>query len=92
MLPDRVSNPGPLTYESCGLPIALRGPASNVRNVFMRLYGSVEDVVTMCLVYKILQLLCLYLPPPPHTPPPPTHTHTHTIFFLDLDSLSKFTY
>ena len=28
MLPDRVSNPGPLTYESSALPIALRGPAS----------------------------------------------------------------
>ena len=27
MLPDRVSNPGPLTYESAALPIALRGPA-----------------------------------------------------------------
>ena len=27
MLPDRVSNPGPLTYESGALPIALRGPA-----------------------------------------------------------------
>ena len=27
MLPDRVSNPGPLTYESDALPIALRGPA-----------------------------------------------------------------
>ena len=29
MLPDRVSNPGPLTYESGALPIALRGPAGN---------------------------------------------------------------
>ena len=29
MLPDRVSNPGPLTYESGALPIALRGPAKN---------------------------------------------------------------
>ena len=29
MLPDRVSNPGPLTYESGALPIALRGPAWN---------------------------------------------------------------
>ena len=29
MLPDRVSNPGPLTYESGALPIALRGPAIN---------------------------------------------------------------
>ena len=27
MVPDRVSNPGPLTYESGALPIALRGPA-----------------------------------------------------------------
>ena len=30
MLPDRVSNPGPLTYESGVLPIALRGPAYTV--------------------------------------------------------------
>ena len=29
MLPDRVSNPGPLTYESGALPIALRGPKNN---------------------------------------------------------------
>ena len=29
MLPDRVSNPGPLTYESGALPIALRGPAED---------------------------------------------------------------
>ena len=27
MLQERVSNPGPLTYESGTLPIALRGPA-----------------------------------------------------------------
>ena len=27
MLPDWVSNPGPLTYESGALPIVLRGPA-----------------------------------------------------------------
>ena len=32
MLPDRVSNPGPLTYESGALPIALRGPAQGVGN------------------------------------------------------------
>ena len=31
MLPDRVSNPGPLTYESGVLPIALRGPAKRTR-------------------------------------------------------------
>ena len=28
MLPDQVSNPGPLTYESGALPIAPRGPAN----------------------------------------------------------------
>ena len=38
MLPHRVLNPGPLTYESGALPIALRGPASlgihlNARNM-----------------------------------------------------------
>ena len=30
MLPDRVSNPGPLTYESGALLIALRDPASKI--------------------------------------------------------------
>ena len=32
MLPDRISNPGPLTYESGALPIALRGPTGEVIN------------------------------------------------------------
>ena len=32
MLPDRVSNPGPLTYESGALPIALRGSAPSGTN------------------------------------------------------------
>ena len=31
MRPDRVSNPGPLTYESGALPTALRGPALSLR-------------------------------------------------------------
>ena len=30
MLPDQVSNPGPLTYESGALPIALRSPALSI--------------------------------------------------------------
>ena len=29
MWPDRVSNPGPLTYESGALPTALRDPANH---------------------------------------------------------------
>ena len=32
MWPDRVSNPGPPTYESGVLPIALRGPAGSALN------------------------------------------------------------
>ena len=41
MLPDRVSNPGPLTYESGTLPIALRGPAT------MMMYGEVFTAATL---------------------------------------------
>ena len=41
MLPDRVSNPGPLTYESGALPIALRGPAAIIEDVsFFRICFS----------------------------------------------------
>ena len=32
MWPDRVSNPGPLTYESGALPPELRGPAIKIVN------------------------------------------------------------
>ena len=35
MLPDQVSNPGPLTYESGALPIAPRGPAQTAQ-ILMR--------------------------------------------------------
>ena len=30
---------------------------NNIRNIFMRLYGSVEAIVTLCLVHKILDSL-----------------------------------
>ena len=40
MLPDRVSNPGPLTCESGALPIALRGPAQ-------------KDTISILTIYKI---------------------------------------
>ena len=36
MWPDRVSNPGPLTYESGALPTALRGPALSLAAVWKR--------------------------------------------------------
>ena len=38
MLPDRVSNPGPLTYESGALPIALRGPARLKTDIYVIKY------------------------------------------------------
>ena len=46
MLPDRVSNPGPLTYESGALPIALRGPwpqrqAYQTENVFQQFQSHI---------------------------------------------------
>ena len=37
MLPDRVLNQGPLTYESGVLPIALRGPATLIYSVLFKL-------------------------------------------------------
>ena len=43
MRPNRVSNPGPLTYESGALPTALRGPA---------------PPRIMTVAYKALTLLC----------------------------------
>ena len=48
MLPDRVSNPGPLTYESGALPIALRGPAYVcVCMIFLFISGSWQADVYM---------------------------------------------
>ena len=44
MLPDRVSNPGPLTYESGALPIALHGPAAYT-------YRSIHMQQIHCLIY-----------------------------------------
>ena len=45
MLPDRVSNPGPLTYESGALPIALHGPAEHVANGYS---GKAEIFDSVC--------------------------------------------
>ena len=45
MLPDRVSNPGPLTYESGALPIALRGPAPRVA----QRYGTIAAHSAPCV-------------------------------------------
>ena len=44
MLPDRVSNPGPLTYESGALPIALCGPAKFLGFLYLGGYCFLSDV------------------------------------------------
>ena len=50
MLPDRVSNPGPLTYESGALPIALRGPADDMQfYVFIGSISVIQDNVRLIL-------------------------------------------
>ena len=52
MWPDRVSNPGPPTYESGALPIALRGPAASsirIARVFPESVGKKTRVI--CKVY-----------------------------------------
>ena len=48
MLPDPVSNPGPLTYESGALPIALRGP--EIRRLIKdnRPYFSIKNNNIFC--------------------------------------------
>ena len=42
MLPDRVSNPGPLTYESDALPIALRSPARDSPVNFTYIFPGIQ--------------------------------------------------
>ena len=50
MLPDRVSNPGPRTYESGAPPIALRGPAGQ-GPIALAVGGGGGCLDTFSLVY-----------------------------------------
>ena len=52
MLPDRVSNPRPLTYESGALPIALRGLLP-----FMRVLRSDVHILRLYAVFSIFYFL-----------------------------------
>ena len=53
MLPDRVSNPGPLTYESDALPIALRGPAFRKETtVEIRGVARGDSILRTCMFYN----------------------------------------
>ena len=53
MLPDRESNPGPLTYESGALPIALRGPA-RFRSM-VQFFGSAKIIIFT--IFKLVPIL-----------------------------------
>ena len=60
MLPDRVSNPGPLTYDSGALPIARRGPAQ-VHIVLNKSYGeqsSNAETTPHCMQRHDAELRC----------------------------------
>ena len=60
MLPDRVSNPGSLTYESGALSIALRGPAMlRVEASFHRQYSKfmpllISDILSALSQVKVI--------------------------------------
>ena len=54
MLPDRVSNPGPLIYESGALSIALRGPACFIQIfVFTTNYQLKREHLFIYFVFKL---------------------------------------
>ena len=56
MLPDRVSNPGPLTYESGALPIGLRGPAAVLSAIGLRV---IYPVCSKSLIPWHISVICL---------------------------------
>ena len=57
MLPDRVSNPGPLTYESGALQIALRSPAQ-IKQISFLASASIEIYVIE--VKKLSRIIIKY--------------------------------
>ena len=57
MWPDRVSNPGPLTYESDALPTALRGPAKLQRTGTVKILCIGTDRSQQTVQTKIRLLL-----------------------------------
>ena len=64
MLPDRVSNPGPLTYESGVLPIALRSPAPDPKGEWSLKEHNSELHYGICSKVNqfIYTLVCNYMP------------------------------
>ena len=58
MLPDRVSNPGPLTYESGALPIALaaRQKMAEKRAIFIPVVFALVQVQLFILTMNFTEL------------------------------------
>ena len=56
MWPDRVSNPGPPTYESGALPIALRGPAGKVCMLHVWVVGSILKCKQTQIQYLVIEV------------------------------------
>ena len=54
MLPDRVSNLGPLTYESGALPVVLRGPAKCIKSTY-----NCTNILFWQTVVRILNTVCM---------------------------------
>ena len=64
MLPDRVSNPGPLTYESGALPIALRGPARTKECLSQcQVWRQNKDIF---LIFFKMKVYCVFSLESPH--------------------------
>ena len=57
MLPDRVLNPGPLTYESGALPIALRSPASIGDMTYVREVTKLTQFAYFLSLFDLVSLL-----------------------------------
>ena len=58
MLPDRVSNPGPLTYESGALPIAKNHMNTGVITLWcIDVMSLTRSMSTMCFLLEILPIL-----------------------------------
>ena len=70
MLPDRVSNPGPLTYEPGALPTALRGPAPNGKRHF-----DTVDILGSKMTGKSQELIQSNPTSNPKNPKGKNHTH-----------------
>ena len=57
MLPDRVSNPGPLTYESGALPSALHRPAVLVYEPLYKVNGAQGPIIVQSMVSLLKSLV-----------------------------------